>query len=145
MQVSFILKEKNIKTGKTHYDGFDKSGSDEYELSFLFKTENCEIKILNVNCYVKMNNISVYSDYGIKETTQKFWERFKIFMDGVIHFTKSEVNFLEEPYFAGFATHGNEIISSSNLPEFTVPNGSYKLDNRFYEDIRKIINQLDSL
>lgn len=145
MEVHFTLKEKNIKTGKTHYDDFDRNGSDEYELLFLFKTENCEIQILNVNCYVKMNNISVYSDYGIEETTPQFCERFKKFMDGVMNGTRSEINFLEEPYFAGFATRGNEIISSSNLPELTVPSGSYKLDDRFYEDIRKIINQLDSL
>lgn len=126
-----------------------KNGSDEYELKFVIKTEMYNVTILALTCYVKGMNLYIYDNYGFRGTTAAFCEKVKCFMDGLMHGTKAELNFLEDDgvNFYGFVTENNRVEIKNNYNNMT-SGLTYKtslIDGLFYDSINKVIDKLHEI
>ena len=140
------------------------NGSYEHKLLFNIKTELFEIDVLNFSLYscknyttspnyvTIANNNFEYDGYirtgvSLKEIS----DRLKKFVNDISNNKKSKLNFLYDcdNNFYGFIVENNILTVNYELvyPEFIIPKINCKIfiDNKFLNDIRIIINQLNIL
>jgi hypothetical protein len=149
MIANLSLIESNINAREKNLPKFIDNGSDKYKLTFRMKTEKYDIEILKINCYIYNRTIYFDKVHGFHGSVMVFCERVKKLMDGLMHGTVSELNFLDNEYFYGFKYNGRKLTIIDELHYGEILDVSYNVDfikdNEIYDSITKIINQLDNL
>ena len=153
MNIKFKLIEKDIEFDDLIFE--ENNICDNYELSFVIKTEKCKIDIFKVNLYFKNSILYIDTELGLKESVSKFNERIKKFMDGLVYGTEASLNFYGDNNinFLGFKTKNNIVITEKigetddniSIIRYILSGSKLYKDESFIMDLEKLISKLNLL